>query len=118
MISSIDQLIPLTQRETVRKLAREIDATISAYVHGQSAVCLILGSYYAVGLTLAGLNFGFLIGVVCGLISFIPYVGSLTALVVSLVRRGGAVFPGLGPHSHHRRHYPCRPVPRRQCAVA
>src|SRR5580698_3506865 len=84
IVRTVDQLIPLDQRETVRKLAREIDASISAYVHGQSAVCLILGSYYAVGLSLAGLNFGFLIGVVGGLISFVPYVGSLTVLVVSL----------------------------------
>jgi len=84
MIMSIDHLVPLTQRETVRRLGREIDATISAYVHGQSSVCLILGSYYAAGLTLAGLSFGLLIGVISGLISFIPYVGSLTALVLSL----------------------------------
>jgi predicted PurR-regulated permease PerM len=93
MLSSIDQLIPLQQRETVRKLAREIDASISAYVHGQSGVCLILGSYYAVGLSLAGLNFGFLIGVVSGVISFVPYVGSLTALVVSLGVATAQFFP-------------------------
>ena len=96
MVTSVDQLIPLPQRDTVRGLAREIDATISAYVHGQSGVCLILGSYYAVGLTLAGLNFGLLIGVVCGLISFIPYVGSLTALVVSLCVAVAQFFPDWG----------------------
>ena len=96
MVNGIDQLIPLKQRETVRRLAREIDASISAYVHGQSGVCLILGSYYAVGLTLAGLSFGFLIGVVCGLISFIPYVGSLTALVVSLCIAVAQFFPEWG----------------------
>lgn len=85
MIETVDRLVPLPQRDTVRSLGREIDATISAYVRGQSGVCLILGSYYAVGLTLAGLSFGLLIGVVSGLISFIPYVGSLTALVLSVV---------------------------------
>jgi predicted PurR-regulated permease PerM len=84
MVDSVDRLVPLPQRETVRSLAHEIDAAISAYVRGQSAVCLILGSYYAVGLTLAGLSFGLLIGVVSGLVSFIPYVGSLTALVLAL----------------------------------
>jgi predicted PurR-regulated permease PerM len=84
MINAADRLIPLQQRHTVRRLMHEIDAAISAYVRGQSGVCLILGSYYAVGLTLAGLNFGLLIGVVSGLISFIPYVGSLTALVLAL----------------------------------
>jgi predicted PurR-regulated permease PerM len=96
IVRSIDQYIPLQQRETVRGLAREIDATISAYVHGQSGVCLILGSYYAVGLTMAGLSFGFLIGVVCGLISFIPYAGSLTALVVSLSIALAQFFPEWG----------------------
>jgi predicted PurR-regulated permease PerM len=84
MVRAVDQLVPLSQRETVRNLGREIDATISAYVRGQTGLCLILGSYYAVALTLAGLSFGLLIGVVSGLISFIPYVGSLTALVLSL----------------------------------
>ena len=83
-------------------LRREIDATISAYVRGQSGLCLILGSYYAVGLTLAGLNFGLLIGVVSGLISFIPYVGSLTALMLSLTRGAGAVLAGLDQHYHRR----------------
>jgi predicted PurR-regulated permease PerM len=96
IVLSVDQLIPLKQRETVRGLAREMDRSISAYVHGQSAVCLILGSYYAVGLSLAGLDFGFLIGVVCGLISFIPYVGSLTALVVSLCIAVAEFFPQWG----------------------
>ncbi len=96
MMSSIDQFVPLQQRDTVRKIAGQIDATISAYVHGQSSVCLILGSYYAVGLTVAGLSFGFLIGVVGGLISFIPYVGSLTVLVVSLCVAVAQFFPDWG----------------------
>ena len=84
MIAAVDRLIPVPQRETVRRLGREIDATIAAYVRGQSGLCLILGSYYATGLTFAGLSFGLLIGVISGLISFIPYVGSLTALILSL----------------------------------
>ena len=93
MVSTADRLIPLPQRETVRSLGREIDVTISAYVRGQSGVCLILGSYYAVGLTLTGLSFGLLIGVASGLISFIPYVGSLTALVLSLGVAVAQFFP-------------------------
>ncbi len=93
MVSAVDRLIPLPERDTVRTLGREIDATISAYVRGQSGVCLILGSYYAVGLTLAGLSFGLLIGVVSGFISFIPYVGSLTALVLSLSVAVAQFFP-------------------------
>ncbi|MEA2984915.1 MAG: hypothetical protein QOD94_1169, partial [Alphaproteobacteria bacterium] len=65
-------------------LAREIDTAIAGFVRGQSAVCLILGSFYAVSLSLVGLNFGLLIGLISGLISFIPYVGSMTGLVLSL----------------------------------
>jgi predicted PurR-regulated permease PerM len=93
MVSNVDRLIPLPQRATVRSLVREINAAISAYVRGQSGVCLILGSYYAVGLTFAGLSFGLLIGVVSGIISFIPYVGSLTALVLSLGVAVAQFFP-------------------------
>jgi predicted PurR-regulated permease PerM len=93
MLRTIDDLIPLHQRDTVHKLVLQIDTSISAYVHGQSALCLILGSYYAVALTLAGLSFGFLIGVVGGLISFIPYVGSLTVLAVSLCVAVAQFFP-------------------------
>ena len=85
MVAAIDRLVPVPQREIVRRLGREIDATIAAYVRGQTGMCLILGSYYATGLTFAGLSFGLLIGVISGLISFIPYVGSLTALILSLV---------------------------------
>ena len=84
MVVAVNRLVPLPQRETVRRLGHEIDATIAAYVRGQTGLCLILGSYYATGLTFAGLSFGVLIGVISGLISFIPYVGSLTALILSL----------------------------------
>jgi len=84
MIRTVDGWIPLQQRVTVRALAREIDAAIAGFVRGQSAVCLILGSFYAVALTLSGLNFGLLIGLISGLITFIPYVGSMTGLILAL----------------------------------
>ena len=83
MIATVDNLVPPTRRDTVRALAREIDATIGGFVRGQSAICLILGVFYAVALTLIGLNHGVLIGLAVGLISFVPYLGSLTGLVVS-----------------------------------
>ena len=84
MIRTVDGWIPLRQRVTVRQLAREIDAAIAGFVRGQSAVCLILGSFYAAALTLSGLNFGLLIGLISGLITFIPYVGSMTGLILAL----------------------------------
>jgi len=84
MVARIDKLIPRDNVRTVRRLAREIDHSVAGFVRGQGALCLILGTMYALGLTLAGLNFGLLIGMFAGLISFIPYVGSLTGLVLSL----------------------------------
>ncbi|WOJ88745.1 AI-2E family transporter [Methylocapsa polymorpha] len=83
MIATIDGLVPLRYRDTVRELAREIDAAMAGFLRGQSLVCLFLGAWYGIGLTLIGLNFGLLIGITAGLLSFIPYVGSLTALVLS-----------------------------------
>jgi predicted PurR-regulated permease PerM len=84
MIAKVDSWVPLQHRETVRELAREIDAAIAGFIRGQSAVCLALGSYYAVALTLTGLNFGLLIGLLSGFITFIPYVGSMTGLVLAM----------------------------------
>jgi predicted PurR-regulated permease PerM len=84
MLRTADSWIPVNQRETVRQLAREIDAAIAGFVRGQTAVCLILGSFYAVALTLSGLNFGLLIGLISGVITFIPYVGSMTGLILAL----------------------------------
>jgi predicted PurR-regulated permease PerM len=83
MVAAVDHWIPLHHRDTVRGLAREMDDAIAGFVRGQTAVCLILGSYYAVGLTLAGLSFGLLIGLASGIITFIPYVGSMTGLVLA-----------------------------------
>jgi predicted PurR-regulated permease PerM len=84
MVAAVDSWVPRPHQETIRALGREINATIAGFVRGQSGVCLILGAYYAVALTVAGLNFGLLIGLIAGIITFIPYVGSLTGLIVGL----------------------------------
>lgn len=84
MIDTVDGWVPVQHRDTVRQLALAVDGAIAGFIRGQTAVCVILGSFYAVALTVAGLNFGFLIGLISGLISFIPYVGSMTGLVLSL----------------------------------
>ncbi|KQQ91295.1 AI-2E family transporter [Aureimonas sp. Leaf324] len=84
MIDKTDALVPRQHVATVRRLAREIDRSVAGFVRGQGSVCLILGTYYAVGLTLVGLNFGLLIGFFAGVISFVPYVGSAVGLVIAL----------------------------------
>jgi predicted PurR-regulated permease PerM len=84
MVATVDSWVPLNHREYVRAIARDIDAAIAGFIRGQASVCLILGTFYAVGLSLIGLNFGALIGLTAGLLSFIPYVGSLTGLILSV----------------------------------
>ena len=84
MIATIDGWVPPRHRLTVRRLGREMDRAVSGFVRGQTAVCIFLGLFYGIGLTMVGLNFGALIGIFAGLISFIPYVGSLTGLLLSV----------------------------------
>jgi predicted PurR-regulated permease PerM len=83
MLAAIDNWTPPAHRPTVERLAREIDDTIGGFVRGQGTLCLILGAFYAAALSLAGLHHAILIGLAAGLISFVPYLGSLTGLVVS-----------------------------------
>ena len=83
MVAAIDNWVPPARREPVRALAREIDDTIGGFVRGQSALCLILAVYYGVMLWAVGLKHGALIGFAAGLLSFIPYVGSLSGLVIA-----------------------------------
>jgi predicted PurR-regulated permease PerM len=84
MVAKVDSWIPRDHLGTVRRLALDIDRAVAGFVRGQGTLCLILGIFYAVGLTIVGLNFGLLIGFFAGLISFIPYVGSLIGLVLSV----------------------------------
>lgn len=66
MVDRIDSWVPRRQLYTVRGIARDMDAAVAGFVRGQGTLCLILGTYYAIGLTLTGLNFGLLIGFFCG----------------------------------------------------
>ncbi|MCC8933766.1 MULTISPECIES: AI-2E family transporter [Rhizobiaceae] len=84
MIEKVDSWVPRNQLGTVRQLATELDNTIAGFVRGQGSLCLILGIFYAIALSAAGLNFGLLIGFFTGMISFIPYVGSTVGLLLSL----------------------------------
>jgi len=82
VVATVDRCIPLQHRATIYGLARDIDAAIAGFVRGQAVICLVLAAFYAIGLSLAGLNFGFLIGLMTGLFSFIPFVGAGTGFLV------------------------------------
>jgi predicted PurR-regulated permease PerM len=84
IVAHIDGLLPRDGADTIREQVREIDDRLSGFVRGQASVCLALGTWYAVGLTLVGLDFGLLVGIGAGLISFVPYLGTGLGLIVGL----------------------------------
>ncbi|MFW2542058.1 AI-2E family transporter [Primorskyibacter sp. 2E107] len=86
MVARVDELVPLDHRNTVRTLARDVDKVLAGFVRGMGSVCIILGVYYAFALWLVGLQFGLVVGVIAGLLTFIPYVGAIV---------GGALAIGL-----------------------
>lgn len=77
MVARVDGYLPRKNYKIIRKIMIEIDDTLAGFLRGQGVVCLILGLFYAVGLTLAGLDFGLLLGLFIGLISFVPYIGAI-----------------------------------------
>lgn len=84
LVDTIDDYLPRPHRETIRRIARDLDRALAGFVRGQMTVCLILGTFYAVGLIIVGLKFGLLIGLFAGLISFIPFVGSIVGGALSI----------------------------------
>ena len=117
MIASIDHWIPPARRETVWALASEIDKTISGFVRGQSVLCLVLAAFYASTLSLIGLHHSVLIGVASGLLSFIPYLGSLSGLVISICVAIAQFWP-LEAGVCGNRYLLCRAVACRLCPGA
>lgn len=78
-------MVPRDHIGTVSRLAKESDEVLGAFLRGQFIVMLALGAIYALGLTMVGLNLGLLIGIVAGLISFVPYLGAATGIVLAVL---------------------------------
>ena len=85
MLGALEALIPPRNRDTVHAIVHDIDRALAGFLRGQLLVCLFLAAWYGIGLTVIGLNFGLLIGLLGGILSFVPYVGSLMVLVLSLL---------------------------------
>lgn len=85
LVAKINTLVPRSRAATFHHLMREIDRTLAGFIRGQLTVCLFLGLFYGIGLSLLGLKFGFVIGMCAGLLSIMPYVGSGAGLVISVL---------------------------------
>ncbi|MCC3305950.1 AI-2E family transporter [Sneathiella sp. HT1-7] len=84
IIARINSWLPRKNAHQVRKLAQQIDDVLAGFVRGQSTVCLLLAIYYGVALMATGLEFGLVIGIITGLISFIPFVGAIIGFIASV----------------------------------
>ncbi len=83
IVERLDLWLPRAYAPTIREQVRLVNETIAGYIHGQSLVSLIDGIYYAVALSLLGLDFAFILGLVVGILSFIPYIGEATGLILA-----------------------------------
>jgi predicted PurR-regulated permease PerM len=84
LIARVDDLLPRDHADVMRQLAKQANESLAGFARGQSMVCVLLAAFYAVALVLVGLPFGAIVGLVAGLLTFIPYVGCLTGFVVSM----------------------------------
>lgn len=84
LIARIDGWLPRAEREVIREQALKVHETLSAFVRGTGLICLILAVFYGAALTLLGLKFGLVVGIGAGLISWIPYVGSVGGLLLAV----------------------------------
>lgn len=80
----LEDLMPKDNKKTIMDLLKQIDTKLSGFVRGQITVAVVLGIAYAIALSIAGLNYGVLIGLGAGLLSIIPMVGSTVGLLVSV----------------------------------
>ena len=83
-VARIDSWLPRRYAGVLRAQGREVDRILSAWVRGQALCCLLLAAFYAAALSLVGLDLGLIVGMAAGLLSFIPYVGSITGGVAAI----------------------------------
>lgn len=84
MLKTIDKHLPKKSAKEIKKVVINIDKTLSQYLRGQLNICILLGLFYATLLNFSGLNFGFLIGFLTGIFSFVPYIGMLVGVAIGI----------------------------------
>jgi predicted PurR-regulated permease PerM len=84
LVAKLDGWLPRDHAAQIRTIFTDIDAAMAGFIRGQGTVCLLLGAFYALALTIAGLKFGLVIGLAAGLLSFIPYVGALVGGLMAI----------------------------------
>lgn len=83
LMQSIEQVVPRHWHEKVMQIAGEVDSVLAEFLRGQISVMLLMSAFYVIGLWLAGLQFALPIGVVAGMLVFVPYIGMITGLALA-----------------------------------
>jgi predicted PurR-regulated permease PerM len=84
IVAVVDDWLPRDHAPVIRAQLAAVDRVLSGFVRGQLTVCLVLGVFYALGLGLVRLDFGLVIGLATGLISFVPVFGTLVGFAVGI----------------------------------
>ena len=85
VITRVDSWLPRPTVATVREQARLVDATLAGFIRGQATVCLLMGAFYAAALSVAGLEFGLILGFLVGLLIFIPFLGGALGAGIAIL---------------------------------
>ena len=97
MLERVDRALPRDHASTIRRLAADINDAVAAFIRGQGAICLVLGVYYAIGLSWAGIEYGLLVGLSTGLLAFIPIIGWLVGFITAASLALVQAWPDLTP---------------------
>jgi predicted PurR-regulated permease PerM len=85
IVSSAAHLVPKRWQHEAEDIAHEIHRTLGSYVRGQLTANIVLGALYATGLRLVDVRFAVPIGILTGMLAFVPYLGFLTGLMLALI---------------------------------
>lgn len=85
LVERVASLIPRDHLDIVSRLARESSDVLSAFLRGQFLVMLVLGVMYGLGLWAVGLDLGILIGLIAGLLTFVPYLGPASGIILGVI---------------------------------
>ncbi|MGI4775821.1 MAG: AI-2E family transporter [Janthinobacterium lividum] len=85
VISCLDNLLPVQEKAKIRQVLFSINNLLSAYIRGQFNVCVILSTYYGIGLSILGIDLGLLIGIISGFLVIIPFIGVLISFLLAII---------------------------------
>lgn len=85
IVAQIDHMLPRAQHDVIGSLARDIDAVLGEFLRGQLSVMLVMAVFYAIALSLVGVEYAVAIGLLTGMITFIPYLGAVFGITLGTV---------------------------------